>query len=176
MDKFCTTRFFLPSDLIQVITSFLWKEVRLSAEEMAADIDFYILWRKVVPPIFLKCAVLDTSQLFYVANPMRGGHPYWPRKVLELTPNNVWGGSLYAFGAMICRERIREVKTYKRCCLRWIRNCTDNIEIWYWYDLQQKLLSKITIDHFRPQGHRGFLREALQQVSSYTLSFSCAKS
>ena len=174
MPRFCTTRFYLPDDLVQAVASFLWKHAKLRADEMAEDIDFYISWRRAVPPIFITCAILDTSQCFYVANPMRDGHPYWPRKLLDLTPKNVWGGNLYAFGAMICKERIRGVQTYKRCCLRWIQTCTDNIEIWYWFDLQQKLLSKIKIEHFRPQGHRGFLQEALQQVSFYTLSFSAS--
>jgi hypothetical protein len=174
MSKFIPTRFFLPDDIVQVIAGFLWAHVHLRASEMAEDIDFYLMWRKAVPPIFMTCAILDTSQLCYVANPMRDCHPYWPRKLLDLTPKNVWGGSLYAFGAMICKERIREVRTYKRCCLRWIRDCTENLEIWYWFDLQQKLLSKIRIEHFRQRGHRGFLQEALQQVAFYTLSFSSA--
>jgi hypothetical protein len=175
MYKFIQTRFFLPDDLVQLVTSFLWKSAKLSADELSEDLSFYCLWRKAVPPIFLKCAILDTSQWFHVANPMRDGHPYWPRKLLDITPKNVWGEPLFAFGTMICRERIREVRTYKRCALRWIRNCTDNINIWYWYDLQMKLLNKIKIEHFRHRAHRGFLEEALQQLSFYTISFASSE-
>ena len=172
MYKFHSTMFFLPQDLVQVITSFLWQNANLGANELAEDLDFYILWRKTVPPIFLKCAILDTNQWFHVANPMRSGHPYWPRKLLDLTPNNVWGEPLFAFGTMICRERIREVRTYKRCALRWIRNCTDNINIWFWYELQTKLLNKIKLEHFHQRAHRGFLQEALQQLSFYNPAFA----
>ena len=171
MYKYRRTLFFLPDDLVQVITSFLWQNANLRADELANDLDFYMLWRKTVPPIFLKCAILDLSQWFHVANPMRDGHPYWPRKLLDLTPKNVLGEPLFAFGTMICRERIREVRTYKRCALRWIRNCTDNIDIWYWYDLRVKLLNKIKLEHFHYRAHRGFLREALQQLSFYKLAF-----
>jgi hypothetical protein len=172
MYKFPRTLFFLPDDIVQVITSFLWQTGNLSAHELGEDLDFYILWRKTVPPIFFKCAILDTTQWSHVANPMRDGHPYWPRKRLDLTPKQVWGEPLFAFGTMICRERIREVRTYKRCALRWIRNCTDNINIWYWYDLQVKLLNKIKLKHFHHRAHIGFLREALQQLSFYKLAFA----
>ena len=176
MYRFCTTRFFLPDDLIRVVTSFLWKTAQLSADELSEDLEFYCLWQKTVPPIFLKCSILDIRDWYQVANPMRDGHPYWPRKLLDLTPKNVWGEPLFVFGTMICREKIREVRTYKRCALRWIRNCTDNIDIWYWYDLQVKLLNKIKLSHFRHRSHRGFLEEALEQLSYYTISFVSAES
>ena len=172
MAKYAQTRFFLPDDIVQILTSFLWKNANLSASELAWDLDFYCLWRKTVPPIFLKCAILDTCQWSQVANPMRDGHPYWPRKLLDIRPKTVWGDPLFSFGTMLCRERIREVRTYKRCALRWIKNCIENIDIWYWFDLQVKLLNKLKAEHFRPRAHPGFVAEALQQLSFYRLSFA----
>jgi hypothetical protein len=172
MYKFRRTRFCLPDDIVSLLCTFLWRNAKLRADELSADVDFYCLWRKTVPPIFLKCAVLDIHQWFHVANPMREGHPYWPRKLLNLEPKNVWGDTLFAFGSMICRERIRDVRTYKRCALRWIRACTDNIDIWYWWDLKQKLLCKIKPEHFHPRAHQAFLQEALSQLSFYKVSFA----
>ena len=161
------TMFTLPDDLITEIASFLWTDCTIHANELSADIDFYITWRTLVPPIFIKCAVTDKLHCYDVANPMRAGHPYWPRQLLELTPHTVWSRNLYLLGSFICREKIRGVKTYKRCCMRWIRYCCENIDLWYYFDLNQKVLSKITLDHFHARAHYPFLRQALAQISSY---------
>ena len=115
MYKFAQTRFFLPDDLVQLVTSFLWKSAKLSADELSEDLDFYCLWRKTVPPIFLKCAILDTCQWFHVANPMRDGHPYWPRKLLDLTPKNVWGAALCFRDHDLPRENSRGAYVQTMC-------------------------------------------------------------
>ena len=81
------TVFTLPDDLITEIASFLWTDCTIHANELSADIDFYITWRTLVPPIFIKCAVADKLHCYDVANPMRAGHPYWPRQLLELNYN-----------------------------------------------------------------------------------------
>ena len=148
----------------------------MCAHELARDIDFYMDWRNFVPPIFIKCSLTDTLHCYDVANPMRAGHPFWPRKLLHLTPESVWSKNMYLFGSFICRENIREVKTYKRCCMRWIRNCCENLELWYYFDLNQKLFSKITIQHFHARAHYPFLRTALAQIASYKFAFGAAKS
>ena len=158
-------RFFLPDDLIRRALEFLWPNASLTAAEFAEDIRFYAQWQAIVPAIFLECAVFDTTKCYYVPSPLRKDHPYWPRKVLVLKPRNVWSDALRAFGMMICRERIREIKTYRRCALRWIANCEQNVDLWYWFDLHQKLLNRLTIQHFRPRSHQGFVQEAFRQLS-----------
>lgn len=174
MTNFDKVVFCAPSCVVEIIVSFIWEQ-RITASELASDLQFYESWRRTVPPIFLECAVPDVYHCYEIANPMRNGHPFWPRKFLDLTPTHIWAKTMYILGSWICKEKIRDVNTYKRCCLRWINDCCQNVELWYYYDLQQKLLNKITLDHFQYRAHRGFLSEALRQISSYRLSFVSAK-
>ena len=154
--------FSLPVDLVRLILSF---ELQITPKELSDDIDFYIDWHNTVPPIFLSPRLLETRYLFYVASPMLPHHPYTPRRHLSMRPADVWAQTLTALGQMICRERIRELRTYKKCILRWIYDCIENRNPEYYRILHTKVLSKVALQHFRPSAHFVFLREALRQIS-----------
>ena len=114
MTKNNTPMFFLPDDLIRLCTSFVWDSGGVSARDLRRDIRFYEKWHQRIPPIFLNCAVLETDLWMEVPNPLRVGYPYWPRRRLLLRPKTVWSDAMFTLGMRLCRERIREVKTYKR--------------------------------------------------------------
>ena len=115
--------------------------------------------------IFLSPRLLDTRYLFYVANPMLPNHPYTPRRHLSMRPADVWAQTLTAFAQMLCRERIRELRTYKKCVLRWVYDCIENRSVQYYRILHAKVLWKLSPQHFRPSAHFAFLLEALRQIS-----------
>ena len=165
MTKNSKAVFFLHDDLIKLCTSFVWGYGGVSAKELSNDIEFYIRWTDRVPPIFLNCAVLETNLWIEVPNPMRRGHPYYPRNRLLLRPKTVWSDSMLKLGTRLCRERIRDCKTYKRCAIRWIQNCMAGLELWYFEEVDRKLFQRIKVHHFRSRSNFRFVRECLEQLS-----------
>ena len=166
MTKNNTPMFFLPDDLIRLCTSFVWDSGGVSARDLRRDIRFYERWHQRIPPIFLNLAVLETDLWMEVPNPLRVGYPYWPRRRLLLRPKTVWSDAMFTLGMRLCRERIREVKTYKRCALRWIQNCISSLHIGFFDEVDQKLFTRISERHFRPRSNLRFVRECLVQLSS----------
>ena len=165
-----TTMFFLHNDLIKLCTSFVWGNAGIDARELQRDIEFYELWHQKVPPIFLQCAMLETDLWQDVPNPMRAGYPYWPRRRLLIRPKTVWNDAMVTFGMKLCRERIREVRTYKRCALRWISNCITSLELGFFDEVEKKLFQRIKLQHFQRRSNFRFLEECLQQLSSLRLA------
>jgi hypothetical protein len=140
----------------------------ITACELKEDLIFYIKWAEV-PSMFLNCQLRETRYRHYVCNPMIRYIPYHPRRYLDMRPNEVWGPTLPALGAMLSRDALREAKTYRRCALRWIWDCISNLEIYYWDVLCAKLFSRISLQHFHCRyGCSHFLEESLRQVDSYT--------
>ena len=121
--------FFLPPDLVNLILTF---ELQISPLELSEDIDFFVTWHNTVPSLFLSPRLLDTRYLFFVASPMLVNHAYTPRRHLAMRPADIWSQTLPAFGQMICRERIRELRSYKKCILRWIYDCIENRDVAYY--------------------------------------------
>jgi len=157
--------FQLHDDLITEMISFLFP---ITACELKEDLIFYIKWAEV-PSMFLNCQLRETRYRHYVCNPMIRYIPYHPRRYLDMRPNEVWGPTLPALGAMLSRDALREAKTYRRCALRWIWDCISNLEIYYWDVLCAKLFSRISLQHFHCRyGCSHFLEESLRQVDSYT--------
>ena len=158
-------RFFLHDDLITELISFLYE---MTAQELREDLQFYLEWRNHVPSMFLSCQLLDTQFWYHRANPMCRYHPFHPRKFLNMRPEEVWAPTMIALGNMICKERIRGAKTYKKCALRWIFDCVENVEIWYWWHVKQLLFSRLSAEHFVERAPSRFVREALEQIADGT--------
>ena len=159
--------FLLHDDLITLCVSYVWD---LTSFELKDDLDFYIQWQRYVPHMFLQTAVLDTRFWYTVANPMCKYNPYYPRKYLSLRPADIWSPSLRSLGSMICKEKIRSLKTYKGCVLRWIDDCTSNRHLFYWFYLARRVLSRLKITHFQTRAPCFFVREALEEICSCTAS------
>jgi hypothetical protein len=159
--------FSLPDDLITVAISFLFP---ITASELRQDLTFYIKWSRV-PSMFLNCQLRETRYRYFVCNPMQMYVPFYPRRYLDMRPNEVWGPTLPALGALLCKEALRDAKTYKQCALRWIWDCISNLEIYYWDVLRIKLFKRISPVHFqyRP-GCAYFVEEALRLIDSCTPS------
>ena len=159
--------FYLHDDLVNVVLGFLWK---VTAQELRDDFRFYATWHKTVPPIFLSGSVLYKDFWYEVANPLSRHNPYVPRKYITLRPNDIWNFNLIALGTMICRERIREIKTYKRCAQRWIMDCVAGSKPEYYQILHKKLFTRLKISHFQSRAPTCFLAEVFSQLALYTPS------
>ena len=149
------------NDLLNIILSY---DYRIPPEEFIADLEFYTRWQRV-PPLFLSASLIDTRILFHVANPCRKHHPFTPRRHLKMRPCDIWAATLPALVHMVCRERLRELKTYKKCCLNWTYDCVENHKLWYYEKLESRLLTRLQLDHFRPSAQRAFVIEALRQIA-----------
>lgn len=158
------TNFYLHDDLINTVLTFLYQDGELNAQELHEDLEFYIKWSNAVPSMFLSCQLLETRYWVHLANPMCKFYPYHPRKFFCMRPEEVWGPTLLALGHMISREAIRSAKTYKRCAIRWILDCVENVDLFYWYELKQKLFNRIHCFHFHRGAPSSFVREALSQI------------
>jgi len=155
----------MPEDLVSLTLTFLYQ---ITAQELRSDLDFYIEWRRTVPPVFLSCSLFESRLLHHVGNPMREHFPYYPRKFLVMRPCDIWSPSLMTLGTMLSPAGLRAVKTYRRCAFRWILDCIDNREVHYYNVLRRKLLDRLTISQFRPRAHLLFVEETLRQVAVYT--------
>lgn len=159
--------FCLPTDLLNIVLNF---DLRCTADELAEDITFYTEWQNCVPPMFLSVCLLDTRFYFNVANPMIKFYPFIARRYLRMRPCDIWSQTLPALANMICKERIREMRTYKACVQRWVSDCVNNRKLFYYKTLVKKALGKLTQDHFRPNHPGFFVLEALQQVALFSAS------
>ena len=159
--------FYLHDDLINIVLGFVWN---VTASELRYDLEFYRRWNETVPPIFLAGSVLYRDFWYEVANPLCKHNPYVPRKYLSLRPNDIWNYNLIALGAMLSREKIREVRTYKRCAQRWIMDCVAGNRPEYYIELRKKLLTRLKISHFQSRAPSPFLAEVFSQLAIYTPS------
>ena len=158
--------FFLPTDLTQIVIDYVWSCKQLSVRELRHDLIFYIQWRQKIPGIFLSTSILDRHTWMQIPNPMIENLPYYPSKFLSLHATNVWSENLFLLGTMLCKEKIRECRTYKRCAMRWIDECVSFVSFEGWNILYEKLLSKLQLKHFRSRAHFPFVLECLHAISS----------
>ena len=154
----------LNDDLVQLTLSFLFD---VTLPEIKRDVDLYCYWHKTVPPIFISSQIYSKKYCTLVPSPFRHENPFIPTSYLSITPTHVWGFSLYNFGSMLCNERVRAAKTYKRCARRWIRHCSCCLNPGQYVQLYNKLLCKLDATHFLPRAPRTFLKEALTQIAFY---------
>ena len=157
--------FFLHNDLIRVVLSF---EHDITPLELERDLQFYMMWQKTVPSIFLQASCMDERYFSGVSNPMIRFNPYYPRKYLRLEPVDIWAHTLPAFINMLCKEMVRDTKTYKGCIARWTYDCVCNRQLYYWNKLMRKGLSKLKKLHFRSSAPPLFVEEALRQISVFS--------
>ena len=157
--------FYMHDDLISTMLSFL---NGIPAEEFREDLMFYIKWHQV-PSVFLSTTLTDSRSWFSVANPMCRYMPYFPRRYLRMRPEDIWSPTLPALISMIDREKVRDVKMYKGCLMRWAHECISNRHIEYWFQLKRKGLSRLSLEHFRNSRPRFFVEEAMREVFSCLL-------
>ena len=132
----------LPDDLISLITDYAFQ---CTACEFFQDLDFYISWGNTVPPMFLSAQVLDLRFWYCVANPMIRFHPFVARKYLKLHPHDIWSGTLPCLVRYLHAERLRSLKTYKRCVIRWVDEAVTSHHLWFYMHVVQKTTRKIDI-------------------------------
>ena len=159
--------FCLPTDLLNLVLDY---DLCCTAYELAEDITFYTAWQNCVPPMFLSTSLLDTRFYFNVANPMIKFHPFTARRYLRMRPCDIWSQTLPALANMISKESIREMRTYKACVQRWVSDCVNNRQLFYYKILVKKALGKLTQCHFRPNHPGFFVLEALRQVDLFLAS------
>ena len=149
----------LPSDISNLVVSFLFD---ISYQEMTTDINYYIMWHSI-PSLFLKASLLDLRTFCFVPSPMHRNVPYVPRGYLRMRPCDIWSPNLLLFCNGICKEKVRELKTYKGCILRWAFDTVSTRHIAWYQQFYKRVLKKLTIDHLR---HPDFFAvEALMQIS-----------
>ena len=150
----------LPSDLSNLVVSFLYD---ITYQELAIDLEYYIMWHSV-PSLFLKASMLDWRTFCFVPSPMHRNVPYIPRAYLRMRPSDIWSNSLIALSSRICKEKIRALKTYKGCIMRWVFDTTSMRHHCWYRQLHERVLKKLTVDHFRARDDF-FVLEALAQIS-----------
>ena len=163
MPDMCNYNMRLPTDLTNVIISYLWC---IDVFELFDDIQFYSNWQQTVPEMFLSPSLLHKKFYYAVANPMIRTYPYTPRRFLHMHAADIWSATLPALVNMICAEKIRDIKTYKGCIQRWTRQCVCNSEVYLYRFLCRKVLIKLHESHFRRAFPVFFVREALRQTRS----------
>jgi hypothetical protein len=149
----------LPRDISNLVVSFLYD---ISYQELMIDLNYYIMWHSV-PSIFLKASFLDIRTFCFVPSPMHKNVPYFPRKYIRMRPYDIWSNGLLLLTNKICKERIRELKTYKGCVLRWAFDATSTRHIAWYNQMHERVLKKLTLEHFRHPDF--FVTEALMQIS-----------
>mgnify|MGYP003711541159 FL=1 len=154
----------LPDDLITLITQTAFQ---CTASEFFQDLDFYTTWANTVPAMFISAQVLDLRFWYCVANPMIRWHPFIARRHLKLLPHDIWAGTLPCLVQYLDRERLRSLKTYKRCVVRWVDEAVTSHHVWFYQHVLTKVLIKLRIEHFRPNCPQFFVREALSQIASF---------
>ena len=159
--------FFLPHDLTNIVLEFVYE---IAPAELEQDLDFYIRWRTNVPPMFLSATLFNTRYFFNVANPMLEYHPYTPRKHLRMRPCDIWSSALSVLVRGLCKQKIREIHTYRGCAIRWCVDCIQNRKLAYYTLLQDKILTKLKSHHFRRGVHHCFVSHALLQISLFAAS------
>ena len=149
----------LPNDLSNLVVSFLYN---INYQELAIDLEYYTMWHSV-PNIFLKASILDLRTFCFVPSPLHKNVPYVPRAYLRMRPSDIWSNSLIVLSSKICKEKIRALKTYKGCVLRWVFDTTSTRHHCWYKQLHERVLKKLTVDHFRAPDF--FVLEALAQIS-----------
>ena len=154
----------LPVDLQNVIVSFLYD---LSYKELSEDLDFYTVWHQHVPSIFLHASLPDNRFWYSIPSPLLRHVPYYPRKYLRMTPECIWSGSLMFFLYLLDKKAVRQLKTYKRCILRWSNDVISNRHLEYWKFLYHNVLKKLEYDHFKvSRSAVPFVLLCLEQIAS----------
>ena len=142
------TRFALNTDTLDIVLGYLWDGLR--TKEFREDLRVYKQWHDIVPARFLSAEISYGGLWCHkVASPFRQHHPYVPRRKFMISPNDIWNENLLIMVAALCKERIRSIRTYKRCAIRWVEDCIWNVHPEYYVILQEKLLNRITVDLFQ---------------------------
>ena len=142
-------RFVLDKDTLDLVLGFAWDG--MDSKQLTEDLAMFADWHRIVPPEFLHAEITVNGECFNkVANPFRRGYPFTPLRLLSITPSSVWNHNLWILGAGLCKERVRFIRTYKKCAQRWIAECICNLHPQYYVILYKKLLHKLTVDLFVP--------------------------
>ena len=133
--------------MLDIVLGYLW--VGLRSKVFIEDLRVYEQWHEIVPARFLSAQITYNGRWYHkVASPFRRYHPYVPRQNLLIAPDDIWNENLLILAALLCKERVRTIRTYKRCALRWVEDCIWNTHPEYYTILQEKLLNRITVDLF----------------------------
>ena len=159
--------FFLPYDLTNIVLDYVYD---ITPYELEEDLDFFIKWGQNVPPMFLSATLFNTRYFFNVANPMLRYHPFTPRKFLRMRPCDIWSSALPVLVRGLCKEKIREIRTYRGCAIRWCADCIQNRQLAYYRILEAKILLKLKNHHFRRGVHPCFVSHALEQIALFASS------
>ena len=158
------TRFVLDNDTLGIVISFLWPTVTI--QDVLRDFEVYKKWHETVPIRYLRITVKFKNKWFHtVPNPYRANYQYTPRKFLSNCPLEIWGDDLPCLAQALSREGIRSIRTYKKCAMRWVRECTSNLHPELYNTLKEKLLLKLTPQVFCPHFSKQFLAYLLEPLS-----------
>jgi hypothetical protein len=153
-------------DCASVLISFLWPNY--TREELLTDIDYYISWHRT-PDIFINCAIHDIQLDVRVPSPYRKNTPFRPRRTLRISPWSIWSPAMKRFMYWLSKDKVRKLKTYKRCVMRWVSDVLENRKVEYYVFLHHKILKYLTPEFFRGQQNTLFQEEVLQQIASCPL-------
>ena len=136
--------------------------------ELESDLDFYIRWQTQVPGVFLSQSLMDLETGLLHASPMIKNHPYAPTRKFLIRPESVWSITLLLLVASIDKHKVRRLKTYKGCIIRWARECLAGCKPEY-YQKVHTIFTQLTLEHFYPV-RRAFVAECLKQI--HALSYA----
>ena len=140
----------LLDDLLQIVLDYAWGGI--NTIEFYGDIAHYTKWHQTVPRSVLNVSVMYKNRPFHrIASPYIAEHAFVPRSHLALLPFHIWNTTLESLVNMLCKERIRAIRTYKKCAMRWVHDCVWNLQPEYYRILHEKLLCKLKEEHFRPR-------------------------
>jgi hypothetical protein len=126
------------------------------------DIERCQIIQDCIPPSFLVAVVFYKYRWGYVNSPFRAGNGYYPSWLIDY--ESVWNGVPTAFVCMICKERIRQNKTYKGIIFRRISEMLGN-NFREWNSTYESVFSKLNDSHFRVNSQRSFREEILYELS-----------
>ena len=151
------TLFRINNDILDIVLGYLWEGLRSKA--FIEDLRVYKQWHDIVPARFLSAQIIYNGSWYHkVASPFRQYHPYVPRQNLLIAPVDIWNENLIILAASLCKERIRSIRTYKRCAIRWVEDCVWNAHPQYYKILYKKLLSRLTVDLFPDHVDKSLIR------------------
>lgn len=148
----------LPTVLQNLVCDIAWE---LPYDYIKWDVDQCATIQECVPPAFFLATCFRRDQWGSVNSPYRRGNDYIPRTFLEMSP--CWNDVPLALVCMICKDRVRELKTYKAIFLRRVSMLRAN-DLRAWNDLYDGL-KRLRLCHFQRCSNQSFLREVLLELS-----------
>ena len=125
------------------------------------DVDQCAVVQACVPENFMYALHHYKYRWGYINSPYRRGNAYYPRTYLKMSP--CWNSVPLAFACMICKERVRSLKTYKGIFLRRVKMLDDHdLKDW---NIVFKAFKLLRLSHFQRNANRSFVRQILLDVS-----------